>query len=123
MLKISKIREQYGKKLQIYKSKWSNSFYIADLKYYPNISYHTGLVKSMCKITKNLRRNLIVVEITKDTASFIREKLPNACIVKTLKTKGGSKGTYFAEETNAVLKLISEYQKSENVVEEYPVSK
>ena len=52
MLKISKIREQYGKKLQIYKSKWSNSFYIADFKYYPNISYHTELVKSMCKITK-----------------------------------------------------------------------
>lgn len=27
-------------------------FYIVDFKYYPNISYHTGLVKSMCKITK-----------------------------------------------------------------------
>lgn len=77
----------------------------------------------MCKINKNLRRNFKVVEITKDTASFIREKLPNVCIVKTLKTKGGSKGTYFVESSDSVLKLISEYQKTENVVEEYPVSK
>lgn len=30
MFKIAKIREQYGKKLQIYKFKWSNSFYIAN---------------------------------------------------------------------------------------------
>ena len=123
MLKISKIREQYGKKLQIYKSKWSNSFYIVDFKYYPNISYHTGLVKSMCKITKKLRRITIVIEITKDTAMFIREKLPNVCIVKTLKTKGGSKGTYFVEETNTVLKLISQYKKSEKIIEEYPTRK
>ena len=64
-----------------------------------------------------------MVEITKDTAEFIRKRLPNACIFKTLKSKGGSKGKYFVEETNAVLKLISEYQKTENVVEEYPVSK
>ena len=64
-----------------------------------------------------------MVEITKDTAEFIRKRLPNTCIFKTLKSKGGSKGKYFVEETNAVLKLISEYQKTENVVEEYPVSK
>lgn len=77
----------------------------------------------MCKINKKLRRNLIVVEITKDTASFIREKLPNVCIVKTLKTKGGSKGTYFVESSDSVLKLISQYKKSEKIIEEYPVSK
>ena len=64
-----------------------------------------------------------MIEITKDTASFIREKLPNVCIYKTLKTKGGSKGTYFVEETNTVLKLISQYKKSEKIIEEYPVSK
>ena len=69
------------------------------------------------------KEKLKVVEITKDTAMFIREKLPNVCIVKTLKTKGGSKGTYFVEETNSVLKLISQYKKSEKIIYEYPVSK
>ena len=64
-----------------------------------------------------------MVEITKDTAEFIRKRLPNACIFKTLKSKGGSKGKYYVEGSNAVLKLISEYQKTENVIEEYPVSK
>ena len=123
MSKISKIWEQYGKKLQIYKSKWSNSFYIADFKYYPNISYHTGLVKSMCKINKNLRRIFKVVVITKDIAAFIRKKLPNAKVYKTMKSCGSKRGTYFVEETNAVLKLISQYKKTENVIEEYPVSK
>ena len=64
-----------------------------------------------------------MIEVTKDTASFIREKLPNVCVVKTLKTKGGSKGTYFVEETNTVLKLISQYKKSEKIIEEYPTRK
>ena len=64
-----------------------------------------------------------MVEITKDTAEFIRKRLPNTCIFKTLKSKGGSKGKYFVEETNAVLKLISQYQKTENVVAEYPACK
>ena len=64
-----------------------------------------------------------MVEITKDIAMFIREKLPNVCIVKTLKTKGGSTGTYFIEETNTVLKLISQYKKSEKIIEEYPTRK
>ena len=64
-----------------------------------------------------------MIEVTKDTASFIREKLPNVCIVKTLKTKGGSKGTYFVEETNTVLKLVSQYKKSEKIIEEYPTRK
>lgn len=64
-----------------------------------------------------------MIEITKDTASFIREKLPNVCIVKTLKTKGGSKGTYFVESSDSVLKLISQYKKSEKIIEEYPTRK
>ena len=64
-----------------------------------------------------------MIEVTKDTASFIRGKLPNVCVVKTLKTKGGSKGTYFVEETNSVLKLISQYKKSEKIIEEYPTRK
>ena len=64
-----------------------------------------------------------MIEITKDTAMFIREKLPNVCIVKTLKAKGGSKGTYFVENSDSVLKLISQYKKSEKIIEEYPVSK
>ena len=77
----------------------------------------------MCKINKNLRRNFKVVEITKDEAMFIREKLPNVCIVKTLRTKGGSKGTYFVESSDSVLKLISQYKKSEKIIEEYPTRK
>ena len=64
-----------------------------------------------------------MVEITKDTAMFIREKLPNACIYKTMKSCGSKRGTYFVEETNSVLKLISQYKKFEKIIEEYPVSK
>ena len=64
-----------------------------------------------------------MVEITKDTAMFIREKLPNVCIVKTLKTKGGSRGAYFVENSDSVLKLISQYKKSEKIIEEYPTRK
>ena len=56
-------------------------------------------------------------------AAFIRKRLPEACIVKTLKTKGGSKGTYFVENSDSVLKLISQYKKSEKIIYEYPVSK
>ena len=89
----------------------------------PNISYHTGLVKSMCKITKKLRRNLIVIEITKDTAMFIRENEPNACIVKTMSGHTSKRGKYYVECTNTVLKLISQYKKSEKIIEEYPTRK
>lgn len=64
-----------------------------------------------------------MVEVTKDTASFIREKLPNVCIVKTMSGHTSKRGTYFVEETNSVLKLISQYKKSEKIIEEYPVSK
>ena len=77
----------------------------------------------MCKITKNLRRMYIVIEITKDTDMFIREKLPNVCIVKTMKSCGSKRGAYFVESSDSVLKLISQYKKSEKIIEEYPVSK
>lgn len=64
-----------------------------------------------------------MVEITKDTAIFIRENDPNACIVKTMSGHTSKRGKYYVEGSNAVLKLISEYQKSEKIIEEYPVSK
>ena len=64
-----------------------------------------------------------MVVITKDIAKLIRNKLPNVCIVKTLKSKGGSKGAYYCEENMAVLKLLTQYQKTVNVVSEYPTRK
>ena len=54
---------------------------------------------------------------------FIRKRLSDACIRKTMKGHTSERGKYYVEGSNAVLKLISEYQKSENVVFEYPVSK
>ena len=64
-----------------------------------------------------------MVEITKDTAMFIRKNDPNACIVKTMSGHTSKRGKYYVECTNAVLKLISQYKKSEKIIEEYPVSK
>ena len=62
----------------------------------------------MCKITKNLRRNFKVVEITKDTADYIRNKDPNACIVKTMSGHTSKRGKYYVEDSRTVLKLLSE---------------
>ena len=64
-----------------------------------------------------------MIEITKDTASFIREKLPNACIVKTMSGHTSKRGKYYVENSRTVLRLLSEYKKSEKIIEEYPVSK
>ena len=64
-----------------------------------------------------------MVEITKDTASFIREKLPNVCIVKTMKGHTSERGKYYVEDSRTVLKLLSEYKKSEKIIEEYPTRK
>ena len=64
-----------------------------------------------------------MVEITKDTAMFIRENDPNARIVKTMSGHTSKRGKYYVECTNAVLKLISQYKKSEKIIDEYPVSK
>ena len=64
-----------------------------------------------------------MIKITKDTAMFIREKLPNACIVKTMKGHTSERGKYYVENSRTVLRLLSEYKKSEKIIEEYPVSK
>ena len=64
-----------------------------------------------------------MVEITKDTAMFIRKRLPDACIRKTMKGHTSERGKYYVEGSNAVLKLISEYKKSEKIIEEYPTRK
>ena len=64
-----------------------------------------------------------MIEITKDTASFIREKLPNACIVKTMSGHTSKRGKYYVENSRTVLRLLSEYKKSEKIIYEYPVSK
>ena len=77
----------------------------------------------MCKITKNLRRNLTVIEVTKDTASFIRENDPKVCIVKTMSGHTSKRGKYYVEDSTAVSKLLSEYKKSEKIIEEYPTRK
>lgn len=72
----------------------------------------------MCKINK--QGELIVVEITKDTAEFIRKHLPEANIYKTMRGHTSRRGCYYAEETQSVLKLIDKYNKTINVIEKYP---
>ena len=64
-----------------------------------------------------------MVEITKDTASFIRENEPNTCIVKTMSGHTSKRGKYYVEDGRTVSELLSEYKKSEKIIEEYPVSK
>ena len=64
-----------------------------------------------------------MIEITKDTAMFIREKLPNVCIVKTMSGHTSKRGKYYVEDSTAVSKLLSEYKKSEKIIEEYPTRK
>ena len=64
-----------------------------------------------------------MIEITKDTAMFIRKKLPNVCIVKTMSGHTSKRGKYYVEDSRTVLKLLSEYKKSEKIIYEYPVSK
>ena len=64
-----------------------------------------------------------MIEITKDTAMFIRSRDPNTCIVKTMSGHTSKRGKYYVECTNSVLKLISQYKKSEKIIEEYPTRK
>ena len=64
-----------------------------------------------------------MVEITKDAAMFIRENDPNACIVKTMSGHTSKRGKYYVEDSTAVSKLLSEYKKSEKIIEEYPTRK
>ena len=60
-----------------------------------------------------------MVEITKDTASCIRENDQNTCIVKTMSGHTSKRGKYYVAESRTVLKLLSEYKKSEKIIEEY----
>ena len=64
-----------------------------------------------------------MIEITKDTAMFIRENDPKVCIVKTMSGHTSKRGKYYVECTNTVLNLISQYKKSEKIIEEYPTRK
>ena len=64
-----------------------------------------------------------MIKITKDTAMFIRKNDPNACIVKTMSGHTSKRGKYYVEDSRTVLKLLSEYKKSEKIIYEYPVSK
>ena len=64
-----------------------------------------------------------MVEITKDTAMFIRKNDPNACIVKTMSGHTSKRGKYYVEDGRTVLRLLSEYKESEKIIYEYPVSK
>ena len=64
-----------------------------------------------------------MVEITKNTAMFIRETLPNVCIVKTMSGHTSKRGKYNVEDGRTVLRLLSEYKESEKIIYEYPVSK
>ena len=64
-----------------------------------------------------------MIKITKDTAMFIRENDPNTCIVKTMSGHTSKRGKYYVEDSTAVLKLISQYKKSEKIIEEYPTRK
>ena len=64
-----------------------------------------------------------MVEITKDTAMFIRENDPKVCIVKTMSGHTSKRGKYYVENSRTVLRLLSEYKKSEKIIYEYPVSK
>ena len=61
-----------------------------------------------------------MVEITKDTAMFIRENEPNTCIVKTMSGHTSKRGKYYTECTNSVMTIINEYNKLMKITETYP---
>ena len=64
-----------------------------------------------------------MVEITKDTAMFIRSRVPKVCIVKTMSGHTSKRGKYYVEDSRTVSRLLSEYKKSEKIIEEYPTRK
>lgn len=64
-----------------------------------------------------------MVEITKDTAMFIRSRDPKVCIVKTMSGHTSKRGKYYVEDSRTVSRLLSEYKKSEKIIEEYPTRK
>ena len=64
-----------------------------------------------------------MIEITKDTADYIRKNDPKVCIVKTMSGHTSKRGKYYVEDSTAVSELLSEYKKSEKIIEEYPTRK
>ena len=64
-----------------------------------------------------------MIEITKDTAMFIRSRDPKVCIVKTMSGHTSKRGKYYVEDSRTVSRLLSEYKKSEKIIEEYPTRK
>ena len=63
-----------------------------------------------------------MISIKRDEAAYLRERLNNCCIYRTVKQKSKAKrAKYFVEETYAVNKLLKEFRdKHERVVYEYP---
>ena len=63
-----------------------------------------------------------LISINREEAAYLRSKLDHCHIVRTVKQKSKAKrAKYFAEETNAVLKLLSEFRNNnERVIYEYP---
>ena len=61
-----------------------------------------------------------MVKITKDMAVFIRKRLPEACIVKTMRGHTSERGKYYIECTNSVMTIINEYNKLIKITETYP---
>ena len=64
-----------------------------------------------------------MIEISKEAAEYIRKKIPDVCIKKTMLSSGSKRGTYFVQETSKVKRLIEEFGANANVIEEYPASK
>ena len=64
-----------------------------------------------------------MIEVTKDTAMFIRKNDSKVCIVKTMSGHTSKRGKYYVEDGTAVSKLLSEYKESEKIIEEYPTRK
>lgn len=67
----------------------------------------------MCKITKNLRRVIIVIEITKNEAVKLREACPYVFIAKT-------KRKYLVEEIPSVLKNLNKIRSKMTIICKYP---
>ncbi len=60
--------------------------------------------------------------IDKGKASFLRKNLKKVCIYKTMRRGGSRRGTYYTEESSAVMRLLSKYDNGQRIIEEYPVS-
>ena len=63
-----------------------------------------------------------MISITKDEATYLRSRLDHVYIYRTVKHKPKAKrAKYYAEETDAVNKLLTEFRENnEKVIYEYP---